>query len=74
MSYGIPSISSKKVIDNFDALRSSSLPRYKKSEELIKLIFKLKTNKKYSQSISKKSLSIIKFFKWEKILSELSKI
>ena len=57
MSYGIPSISSKKVLDNFDALKPSFLPIYTNNDQLIKLILKLKVDKKYSQSISKKSLS-----------------
>ena len=35
MSYGIPSISSQQVINNFDAIKSS-LPFYKNEKELIK--------------------------------------
>ena len=41
MSFGIPSISSKQVIDNFDAIKSDSLPVYKNEDELIKLILNL---------------------------------
>ena len=74
MSYGIPSISSKKVFDNFDAIKSSALPVYKNNDQLIKLILKLKVDKKYSLSISKKSLSIINYFKWEKVLKGLNKL
>ena len=55
MSYGIPSISSKRVIDNFDAIKSSSLPRYKKNDELIKLIFKLKIIKNIVSQFQKKA-------------------
>jgi hypothetical protein len=74
MSYGIPSVSSKQVIDNFDAIKSSHIPVYKNENELIKLIFKLKNDKNFSQSVSKRSLSIIKKFKWEKVLKDLNKI
>lgn len=74
MSYGIPSISSKKVLDNFDALKPSFLPIYTNNDQLIKLILKLKVDKKYSQSISKKSLSKINYFKWGKILRGLNKL
>ena len=74
MSYGIPSTSSKKVLDNFDALKPSFLPIYTNNDQLIKLILKLKVDKKYSQSISKKSLSKINYFKWGKILRGLNKL
>ena len=74
MSYGIPSVSSKKVLDNFDAIKTSSLPCYKNRDQFIKSILRLKIDKKYSQSISKKSLSIIKNFKWTNVLKELNKI
>ena len=67
MSYGIPSISSQQVINNFDAIKSS-LPFYKNEKKLINLILKLKTNKNFSISVSKKSLNLIKKFKWEKVL------
>ncbi len=73
MSYGIPAISSKQVITNFDAINSSSLPTYKNKEDLIKLIIKLKTNKIYSQTISNRSLKIIKKFKWSVVLKDLEK-
>ncbi len=71
MSYGIPAIASKQVIDNFDAISSSCLPTYKNNKELIKLILKLKNNKNFSKSISMKSLNVIKKFKWDNVLKEL---
>ena len=74
MSYGIPSVSSKQVLENFDAVRSLSLPKYKNKKELIKLILKLKNEKKFSQNISRKSLKIVKKFKWEKVLKDLNKL
>ena len=74
MSYGIPSISSQQVLNNFDAIKSKTLPSYKNENELIKLIFKLKNDKNYSLSISYKSLNLIKKFKWKKVLKDLNKI
>jgi len=74
MSYGIPSISSQQVLNNFDAIKSKTLPSYKNENELIKLIFKLKNDKNYSLSISYKSLNLIKKFKWKKVLKDLNRI
>lgn len=74
MSFGIPSISSRQVIDNFDAIKSDSLPVYKNEDELIKLILKLKNKKKYSLAISKISLNLVKKFKWQNVLKDLNKI
>ena len=74
MSYGIPSVSSKQVLENFDAIHSLSLPKYKNKKELIQLILKLKNEKKFSQNISRKSLEIIKRFTWEKVLKDLNKL
>lgn len=71
MSYGLPCISSKNVIKNFDAINSSNIPFYKSDSELIKIILKLKNNRKYSEKISKKSLKIVKNFKWDKVLLKL---
>ena len=50
------SVSSKQVLENFDAIHSLSLPKYKNKKELIQLILKLKNEKKFSQNISRKSL------------------
>ncbi len=74
MSYGIPSISSNQVIKNFDAIKSNSLPVYRNEKELIKLILRLKNKKNYSLSISKKSLNLIRKFKWKNVLKDLNKI
>ena len=69
--YGTLSVASSR---NFDAIHSLSLPKYKNKKELIQLILKLKNEKKFSQNISRKSLKIIKNFKWEKVLKDLNKL
>ncbi len=74
MSYGIPSICSKQVVENFDAIKESKINYYKDNKEMIKLILKLKNNKKFSLSASKRSLKIINKFKWNKILPTLNKV
>ena len=74
MSYGIPSVCSQQVAENFDAIKKSKISFYRNNQELIKIILKLKKNKKYSLSLSKKSFQIIKKFKWDKILPVLSKV
>ena len=71
MSYGIPTIASKQVFENFDAISSSYLPTYQSKKELINLILKLKKDKSYSQSVSMKSLKIVKKFKWNNVLKNL---
>ena len=74
MSYGIPSISSKQVIENFDKISSNKMIYYKSNSDLINLIIKLKENKSFSNQSSKKSLNMIKNFKWEKVLKIFDKI
>jgi hypothetical protein len=74
MSYGIPSISSKQVLSNFDAIGSTSLPTYENKDEFINLILKLKNNKRFSHLVSAKSLKIIKRFLWNKVLKDIEKI
>ena len=74
MSYGIPSVSSKQVIQNFDAIKEGKLNFYNSNQELIKIILKFKKNKSFSLSASKRSLKVIKNFKWEKILPILGKL
>ncbi len=74
MSFGIPSVSSKQVIQNFDAIKEGKLNFYNSNQELIKIILKFKKNKNFSLSASKRSLKIIKNFKWEKILPILGKL
>tara|TARA_Y100000816_G_C26044464_1_gene547268 strand:- start:47 stop:274 length:228 start_codon:yes stop_codon:yes gene_type:complete len=74
MSYGIPSICSKQVYENFDALKKSKINYYKNDNDFIKLIIKLKKNKNFGQSSSKLALKNIKNFKWEKILPFLNKV
>jgi len=73
MSYGIPSVSSKLVIKNFDTIKNGRFSFYNDNQELIKIILKFKRNKKFSISASKRSLKIAKNFKWEKILPILNK-
>ena len=73
MSYGIPSVSSKKVLENFDKISSHKMVSYKSSSDLINLIIKFKENKFFSNQYSKRSLSEIKKFKWEKFLRYLIK-
>jgi len=72
MSYGIPCIASKQVADNFHTKNKNLLPYYKSDNELIKLIFKLKKNKKYSEKISKNSTLFVRKFKWENILKKIN--
>ena len=74
MSFGIPSISSRQVAENFDAIKNSKIIYYKNDQELITKIIKLKNNKNFSVSASKKSLLNIKKLRWEKVLSFLDKI
>ncbi len=73
MSYGIPSVSSKLVIQNFDTIKNGRFSFYNNNRELIKIILKFKRNKSFSISASKRSLKVIKNFKWEKILPVLNK-
>ena len=74
MSYGIPSISSKQVIENFDKISSSKMIYYKSNSDLINLIIKFKENKSFSDQSSKRSINAIKNFKWEKVLKIFDKI
>ena len=73
MSHGIPSVCSQQVAENFDAIKESKISFYKNNEEMIKIILKLKRNKRFSLSSSKRSLQTIKKFKWDKILPFLNK-
>ena len=74
MSYGIPSVCSKKVAENFDAIKESKIHFYRNNEEMIKIILKLKKDKNFSLSASKRALKIIKKFKWNKILPVLNEV
>jgi hypothetical protein len=74
MSYGIPSVCSQQVSENFDAIKESKINFYKNNEEMIKIILKLKRNKDFSLSSSKRSLKTIKKFKWDKVLPFLDKV
>ena len=73
MSYGIPSVCSQQVAENFDAIKESKLNFYRNNEEMIKIILRLKRNKNFSLSSSKRALQTIKKFKWDKILTFLNK-
>ncbi len=75
MSYGIPTICSNKSFNNFDLKQNKDLLVYKNDEQLINLIFKLKTNKKLSNKISKNGYQKIKSnFNWDRVLKKYSKI
>ena len=70
MSYGLPVICSKKASHNFD----KSVISYSDEDDLLVKIDKLKNDKKLSNRISKKSLSFINKFTWQKIQKEYLKI
>ena len=74
MSYGLPSVCSKQVADNFDAIGESKINYYINDEQLIRLIFKLKREKKSSVISSKRSLKVIQKFKWNSILKVFDKL
>ena len=74
MSYGIPSISSKQVLENFDKISTHKMVHYNSYSDLENLIIKFKENKSFSNQSSKRSLSAIKNFKWEKVLKIFDKI
>ena len=74
MSYGIPSVCSQQVAKNFDSIKESKISFYKNNKEMINIILKLKRNKNFSLSASKRAFKTIKKFKWEKVLPVLNKI
>ena len=74
MSYGIPCICSKKVYENFDKIQSIKLDYYENDKQFINHIFRLMQNKKYSNKISSKSLSVAKDFKWDKVLEIFNRV
>jgi len=74
MSYGIPSVCSQQVSQNFDAIKKSKINFYKNDDEMIKLIFRFMENKKFSMSSSKRALKTISLFKWDNIFFKLNKI
>ena len=71
MSFGLPCISSTKVVKSFDKLNSNIIASYKNDDELIKLIFKFKNDRIFSTKISQKSFKTIKKFKWNAILNKI---
>ena len=74
MSYGIPSVCSRQVAENFDVIKESKINFYKNNEEMIKIILKFKRNKNFSLSASNRAFKIIKKFNWNKILPVLNKV
>ena len=74
MSYGIPSICSKQVIENFDVIKNKKISYYKNKKEFVSLILKLKKNKNFSNLESKKGFETIKNFKWENVLKVLNNV
>ncbi len=74
MSYGIPSICSEKVAKNFDAIRNTKINFYKNNDDMIKLIIKLKENKKYAQNASSRAIKNIGKFRWDKVLKTFNEV
>tara|TARA_B100001059_G_C17787779_1_gene558214 strand:+ start:405 stop:1538 length:1134 start_codon:yes stop_codon:yes gene_type:complete len=70
MSYGLPVICSKKTSHNFN----KNVITYNNDDDLVVKINKLKNDQKLSNQISKKSLSFIKKFTWQKIKKDYLKI
>ena len=67
---------SKKMNRSFyyDKISSYKMIYYKNNSDLKNLIIKLKENKSLGNQASKRSLSAIKNFKWEKVLKIFDKI
>ena len=57
-----------------DKISANKMVHYNSDSDLINLIFKFKENKFFSNQYSKRSLSLIKNFKWEKVLKIFDKI
>ncbi len=74
MSYGIPTVSSKQVYENFDAIKENKINSYKNDKQMIKIILKLKNNKNFSLNSSKISYKNIQKLEWKKVLKFLNKI
>ncbi len=75
MSYGIPTICSFKSFNNSVLKKNKDLLVYKNDEQLINLIFKLKTNKSLSNKISNNGYKKVKTnFNWDLVLKKYSKI
>ena len=75
MSYGIPTICSFKSFNNSVLKKNKDLLVYKNDEQLINLIFKLKTNKSLSNKISNNGYKKVKTnFNWNLVLKKYSKI
>ena len=75
MSYGLPCISSKTALQNTFFKKGKEVLVYENNEEFIKIIEKLKNDKKLSNNISKSSYSAFnKKYSKNKILSIYDKI
>ena len=70
MSYGVPVICSKKVASNF----SQNVMSYKNYQQFVEKILVLNRDKKLSNLMSKKSLSFVNNFKWNKIARSYLKL
>jgi len=68
MSYGIPSICSKKVYENFDKVKSNKINYYKNDEDLLNLIVKMTKDSSFCNKISNRSIKTVQNFKWQKVL------
>ena len=75
MSYGLPCISSKTALQNTFFKKGKEVLVYENNEEFVKIIEKLKNDKKLSNNISKSSYSAFKKkYSKNKILSIYDKI
>ncbi len=74
MSYGLPSVCSEQVANNFDKIKNFKLTYFKNNQDIIKLVIRFLKNKKISQQSSRRSLIAAKFFLWNKIFYKLDKI
>ena len=70
MSFGLPVLCSKKTASNFN----NNVISFSSEDELIAKIKKLKNEKKFSNQISKKSLSFVNKFTWAKVQKEYLKL
>ena len=70
MSYGVPVICSKKVASNF----SQNVMSYKNYQQFVEKILVLNRDKKLSNLMSKKSLSFVNNFKWNKVARSYLKL
>ena len=60
MSYGIPSVCSKQVVNNFDSIKEGKINYYNDNKELIKMAkTSIANSRKHEQSLERISGSIV---------------